>query len=172
MRKNVPQIENAASAEKGKLLLEIKVNPIGVHNSRRWRMMNKLVALCGIFAAFGVYPFFEDLKNEFSYEVPEWCVIVGFIFIVVSVAIGVFFTFLDRMAVEFREEGIYIKHPKIEEFLPWADFKGYKKDGGECILLQESSKGIWKELGSENFYFTDKKGKIESIVGRYLQRMK
>jgi hypothetical protein len=192
--KKMPQIKNAeiiASAEKGKLLLEIKVNRLSVNSSRWWRRAYKLGLLFGIFfimpAAYLAWEFLKEI-----YELPEWPHTVFMSIVTGGVGLGMFTVFIERTTFKFYERGLVIEtgdendgdndddddddnkkdDKENKAFHPWKDFKGYKKESGECILIRENSKGIWKGLGSKNFYFPDKQGKIRSIVGRYLQRMR
>jgi len=60
---------------------------------------------------------------------------------------------------EFYEKGIRIR----ARFMPWKDFKGYKKEGDEIVLIADR-KYFWERLWKDNLHFKDKNGKIEKVV--------
>ena len=82
------------------------------------------------------------------------------------VVIYIFFPYI-KIKFSFYENGIGY----FLDFIEWKEFKGYKKDNDKIILVVNIN-NFWENFWKGDFSFTDKGGKIEKTVKKYLKKEK
>jgi len=135
--------------EKGKLLLKVKSSPLdamGKKNKKYFYVVSTIMAISACVIAYISF-------SSFPY------------FLLLAVMLILFPLILKiKGTYEFYEKGIKF----MARFMPWEDFKGYKKEGNEIILIADIN-NFWEKLWKENLYFEDENSKIEKIVKEVLK---
>ena len=138
--------------EKGKLLLKVKSSPLDVMGKKNKKYFYVVCIIMTISACVIAYISF----SSFPY------------FLLLAVSITIFPLILKiKGTYEFYEKGIRFR----VRFMPWKDFKSYKKEGNKIILIADI-KHFWEKLWKGNLYFGDKNGKIEKCLERKIKKGK
>lgn len=135
--------------EKGKLLLKVKSSPLdamGKKNKKYFYIVCTIMAI-----SVGVIAYISF--SSFQYFLPLAVMLILFPI-----------TFKIKGNYEFYEKGIRFR----ARFIPWEDFKSYKKEGNEIVLIADI-KHFWEKLWKGNLYFEDKNSKIEKVVEKMIK---
>ena len=164
-------MSRAENSERGELLLEVRERPL--HRGWFGRVIHTIFGLCILGSVLA-------LLRDSSLGMGMF---IGLAVLFVLDVILFVAEYNEKDTFRFYTQGV--EAAEIGVFYPWEEFRGYKVNGEEVVLLAatETSKGkngvnnkglfekLLDKIGKEDFCFSDCDYRIRSITARYLPRL-